>query len=70
MTMINKIMVSMRPKRDRAFSFKLVLGPFGARAGFAFVQMTTAMMNSIVKRSPGMIPAMKSFPMDCSVMMP
>ena len=69
-TKIKRINVSTSPERDAIFSLKVVFGPLGASSGLRCTQMVIVRMKSIVRSRPGRMPAMKSLPMDCSVIIP
>ena len=58
------------PISETEFSLKVVEGAGGARSGFSHTQMRMATINMMARSAPGIIPAMKSLPIDCSVRMP
>ncbi|MBA7683798.1 hypothetical protein ES703_92183 [subsurface metagenome] len=70
MTRANKTNISMTPERPASFCLKLVAAPAGPRAGLRQQRKTTVRINNEARSIPGKTPAMKSWPMDCSVNMP
>ncbi len=69
-TMTNRANVSIIPAREAIISRNGARAPFWQRSGRRAVQITTARTKKSESRIPGTTPAMKSFPIDCSVMIP
>ena len=59
--------ISIRPVRRSA---QLWRGVAGKKFGRTLPMITTVSMSIAAARMPGMMPAMNSLPMSCSVMMP
>jgi len=70
MTAAKSRSVSTTPASEATFSRRVNRAPGMASSGRLQVQRKTVAMNSIVMRIPGTTPARKSFPTDCSVMIP
>jgi len=70
MTATKRMRVSTTPVREAIFSRRLKRAPGMASSGRFQVQMKTVAMKRMVMRMPGMTPARKSLPTDCSVMTP
>ena len=71
MVIIKTRIVSHIPHRAKIFSFHVALpGGTGATEGSIFTQPIMIPINNAARRRPGSIPAIRSFPIDCSVSIP
>ncbi len=70
MTKMNSSNIAQMSRRPISRSFQEWRGATGRKSGRTRPMTTTVSMSIVAASNPGMMPAMNSLPISCSVMMP